>query len=471
MHKLIPHAIDAIRDIPDGATVAIAGFGLAHRFPNELMTALLDITARDLTIVCKSWGRFAKDLARLIDEQRVVNLITSLSARAGEERTPVEDRIAAGEISVELVPQGTLVERLRAGGAGLAGFYTPTGVGTLMAEGKEVREFDGRAYLFEPALRVDYALVRAHRADRSGNLEFRGGSRHFNVSFAKAARVAVAEVDEVVEPGGLDPERVGLPGVFVTRVVESRMPVDVPALIEANRMRKRPPDAPRTYLGKPALSRSQVAARAAALLPDGGYVNLGAGIPSLVSDHIGGRDITLHTENGILGYGRVVEGDAIDLDHYTAGSRFVSLRPDASFFDSVTSFEMVRGGKLDAVVLGAYQVDSAGNLANWTTPDQVGGGIGGAMDLAAGDNLVIVCMEHTERTGAAKLLAACTYPVTGLDCVDTVVTDLAVLVRRDGRFVLTEIAPGFTVEEVVGLTAMDVTVADRVAMMTDTIPT
>ena len=467
MNKVIETAADAIADIPDGASIAIAGFGLAHRFPNELMTALLDTQARDLTIVCNSWGRFARDLAGLIDDRRVIHLVTSLSARAGEERTEVEDRIAAGEISVELVPQGTLVERLRAGGAGLAGFYTPTGIGTRIAEGREVREFDGKAYLFEPALRVDFALVRAARADRSGNLEFRGGSRHFNVSFAKAARVAVAEVDEIVEPGGLDAERIGLPGVFVARVVAARSPVDLPALIEANRMRKRPPDAPRTYLGKPALSRSQVAARAAALLPEGGYVNLGAGIPSLVSDHIAGRDIVLHTENGILGYGRVVEDAAIDLDHYTAGSRFVSLRPDASFFDSVTSFEMVRGGKLSAVVLGAYQVDAAGSLANWTTPEQVGGGIGGAMDLAAGDNRVIVCMEHCDTAGRPKLLPVCTYPVTGLDCVDTVVTDLALLVRRSGRFVLTEIAPGFSVAEVVGLTGMELELAEPVATMTD----
>jgi 3-oxoacid CoA-transferase len=250
-------------------------------------------------------------------------------------------------------------------------------------------------------------------------------------------------------------------------VVASTGGVDLAALIEANRMRKRPPDAPRTYHGKPGLSRSQVAARAAALLPEGSYVNLGAGIPTLVSDHIAGRDITLHTENGILGYGPVVDAAAIDLDHYTAGSRFVSLRPDASFFDSVTSFEMVRGGALDAVVLGAYQVDAAGNLANWTTPEQVGGGIGGAMDLAAGDNRVIVCMEHTERDGGPKLLETCTYPVTGLGCVDAIVTDLGLFIRSDGRFTLTEIAPGFSVEEVLGLTAMAVEVADPLGSMTD----
>ena len=402
-----------------------------------------------------------------MQERRIRKIICSISAWADAKPGEMEAQSAAGEIGVELVPQGTLVERLRAGGAGLAGFYTPTGVGTLVAAGREVREFDGRPYLFEPALRVDYALVRGHRADATGNVELRGGSRHFNVSFAKAARVAVAEVDEVVAPGAIDPERVGLPGVFVARVVAASRPVDLAALIEANRLRKRPPDAPRTYAGKPALSRAQVAARAAALLPTGGYVNLGAGIPSLVSDHVATRDITLHTENGILGYGAVVEGAAIDLDVYTAGSRFVALRPGAAFFDSVTSFEMVRGGALDAVVLGAYQVDAAGNLANWTTPDQVGGGIGGAMDLAAGGSRVIVAMEHCDTQGRPKLLRRCTYPLTGLGCVDTIVTDLALLVRRDGRFHLTEIAPGFEVAEVLALTEMPVAVDEPVGRMTD----
>lgn len=465
MSKVFGSAAEAVADIPDGASIAIAGFGLAHRFPNDLMQALLQTSAMGLTIVCNSWGRFSQELARLIDDRRIVHLVTSFSARAGEGRSPVEDQIAAGRITVELVPQGTLVERLRAGGAGLAGIYTPTGVGTAIAAGKEVREFDGRAYLFERALRVDYALVRAHRADTLGNLEFRGGSRHFNVSFAKAARVAIAEVDEVVEPGGIEPERVGLPGVFVSRVVGSRVALDLDALIAANRMRKRPPDEPRLYAGKPGLSRAQIAARAARLLPEDGYVNLGAGIPSLVSDHVAGRRITLHTENGILGYGANVEGAAIDLDHYTAGSRFVALRPGASFFDSVTSFEMVRGGKLDAVVLGAYQVDEQANLANWTTPDQVGGGIGGAMDLASGGNRVIVLMEHREKDGGAKLLARCTYPLTGLACVDTIVTDLALFRRGPAGFVLEEVAPGFSVAEVLALTDMAVTVADEVATM------
>jgi 3-oxoacid CoA-transferase len=143
----------------------------------------------------------------------------------------------------------------------------------------------------------------------------------------------------------------------------------------------------------------------------------------------------------------------------------VALRPGASFFDSVTSFEMVRGGRLTAVLLGAYQVDQDGNLANWSTPDMVGGGIGGAMDLAAGDNQVIVLMEHCEsRADQPKLVRRCTYPLTGLACVDTVVTDLALLRRHPGadRFTLEEVAPGFTADDIVALTDMDLDVATPV---------
>jgi 3-oxoacid CoA-transferase len=465
MDKVIGSPDEVVARIPDGASVAIAGFGLAHRFPSGLMEALVRARARDLTLVCNSWGRFGQALSQLIEDRRVARLVTSFSARAGDGRSPAEEQIAEGTLAVELVPQGTLVERLRAGGAGLGGFYTPTGVGTAIAEGKEVREIDGRRHVFERALRVDYALVRAHRGDRHGNLELRGGSRHFNVSFAKAATTAIAEVDQVVEPGAIDPEHVDVPGVFVAHVVPTTASVDLDELVAANRLRRRPSDVPRTYGAKPALTRLDIAARAARLLPEGSYVNLGIGIPSQVCDFVEDRDVTLHTENGILGYGRVVTGPDIDPDHYSAGSRFVALRPGASFFDSVTSFEMVRGGRLTAVLLGAYQVDQEGNLANWSTPAMVGGGIGGAMDLAAGDNQVIVLMEHCEsKADQPKLVRRCTYPLTGLACVDTVVTDLALLRRHPGadRFALEEIAPGFTTDEVVALTAMDLDVAEPV---------
>src|SRR5262249_19183711 len=156
---------------------------------------------------------------------------------------------------------------------------------TPIAEGKEVRVFDGKAFLFEPAIRVDYAFVTAHRADRFGNCEFRGSSQHFNPSFAKGARIAIVEVDEIVEPGAIDPHRVGLPGSFVSRVGKRSIQPDRSGL---GRFR-RPADVPRTYNGKPGWTRAQMAEHAAALLPEPSYVNLGLGIPTLIANYIGGR--------------------------------------------------------------------------------------------------------------------------------------------------------------------------------------
>jgi 3-oxoacid CoA-transferase len=459
MDKVIASPEDAIADIPDGATIAVSGFGVAHNYPSSLTRALRDRGTRDLCVVCNALGVSTDFRPQILVENRQVRrLVASFSARPGA-RAAAEEQIAAGEIQLELVPQGILVERMRAAGAGVPAFYSPVGVDTVLAEGKEVRLFNGRPHVLEEALPVDYALLRAYRADRLGNVQFRGSTRHFNPSFAKAARVAIVEVDEIVEPGEISPEDVGLPGIFVERVVRSTMQVELPP---GTGRKGRSPDSSREYLGRPAVSRARIARRAASLLPDGGYVNLGTGLPALLAYHLAGRDVTLHAENGLLGYGALDEGDELDPEIYDAAGGFVATRPGASFFESVTSFEMARSGRLAAVVLGAYQVSQDGDLANWSTPEQVGGGIGGAMDLIAGARQLIVVMEHTDSRGRPKLVRECTYPLTGRACVDVVVTDLALMRRRDGRFAIEEVAPGFTAGEVASLTEMEVTVADEV---------
>jgi 3-oxoacid CoA-transferase len=195
-------------------------------------------------------------------------------------------------------------------------------------------------------------------------------------------------------------------------------------------------------------------------------VNLGVGIPTMVSNYLVERDVILHAENGVLGYGRMLseEGD-IDPDIYNAAGQFVALKPGASFFDSVTSFEMARGGRIDTVILGAYEVDQAGSVANWSTADAKRGGIGGAMDLLSGKGDLIIVMEHTDSKGRPKLRKQCTYPLTGKSCVSYVVTDLAVLRWDGGRFVLDEVAPGFTPDEVVKLTEMEIAVGPDVRVM------
>jgi 3-oxoacid CoA-transferase len=185
----------------------------------------------------------------------------------------------------------------------------------------------------------------------------------------------------------------------------------------------------------------------------------------MVSNYLQDRDVVLHAENGVLGYGEMVYGEQIDPNVYNAAGQFVALQPGASFFDSVASFEMARGGRLDTVILGAYEVDQAGNVANWSTADTVRGGIGGAMDLISSRADLIIVMEHTDSKGRPKLRRQCSYPLTGAACVDYVVTDLALFQWQDGRCVIREVAAGFTAREVMDLTDMDISIDTGIQTM------
>jgi len=205
---------------------------------------------------------------------------------------------------------------------------------------------------------------------------------------------------------------------------------------------------------KPRLTREKIAHRAAMELPDGGYVNLGFGIPTLIADYLPKNvDVYFHSENGILGMGRRARPGEEDYDLVDAMKVPVTLMPGASFFHQADAHLMTRGGHLDVAVLGGFQVSEKGDLANWKIPGARGpGGIGGAMDIAAGAKKLIVCMEHTTREGAAKIVRQCTYPLTGLACVDTIVTDLAVIDVKPEGLMLREMAPGWSHEELQKLT-------------------
>ncbi|MGH3587490.1 MAG: CoA transferase subunit A [Pseudonocardia sp.] len=217
--KVYPSPADAVADIPDGAKVAISGFGVTHRFPSSLITALRDQGAKGLTVYCNGLGQPGHPTAQMLAENgQIATLVASFSSRPGPPTTS-EDQILAGTLDFEIVPQGTLVERMRAGDAGIAAFYTPAGVGTVVGEGKEVREFDGVPHILEHGIRTDFALVRAAKGDRHGNLVFNRSARNFNPLAAMAGRITVAEVEELVEPGEIDPDHVHLPGIFVQRVV------------------------------------------------------------------------------------------------------------------------------------------------------------------------------------------------------------------------------------------------------------
>jgi 3-oxoadipate CoA-transferase alpha subunit len=215
--KIRASAAEALSDVPDGATVMIGGFGTAG-LPNELIDALLDQGASDLTIVNNNAGNGDTGLAALLAAGRVRKMICSFPRQA--DSWHFDKLYRAGRIELELVPQGNLAERIRAAGAGIGGFFTPTGYGTELAKGKETREIDGRMYVLEAPIHADYALIKAERGDRWGNLTYRMTARNFGPVMAMAAKVTVATVHEIVELGALDPESVVTPGLFVQRVVQ-----------------------------------------------------------------------------------------------------------------------------------------------------------------------------------------------------------------------------------------------------------
>ncbi|MBC77637.1 MAG: succinyl-CoA--3-ketoacid-CoA transferase [Halobacteriovoraceae bacterium] len=198
-----------------------------------------------------------------------------------------------------------------------------------------------------------------------------------------------------------------------------------------------------------ALSKQQIAQRIAKELKDGYYVNLGIGIPTLVANYVpDGIEIMLQSENGLLGMGEFPDEEHVDADLINAGKQTVTAVKGAAFFDSATSFSMIRGGHVDLTVLGAFEIDEKGNIASWMIPGKLVKGMGGAMDLVAGAENIIVAMTHANKHGESKILKECSLPLTGVNCVKTVVTDLAVMELKDGAFHLKERAPGVSVEEI-----------------------
>ena len=215
MNKVCSNAAEAIRDIPDGASILIGGFGLCG-IPENLIRALRERGNRELTTISNNAGVEGKGVGLLLSNRQIRKHIGTYM---GENRM-LERMVLAGEIELELVPQGTFIERIRAAGAGLGAFYTPTGVGTLVADGKERREFNGRLYLMERPLQADFALVKAWRGDRMGNLIYRKTARNFNPEMATAARVTIAEVEELVETGTINPDEIHTPSVYIKRIIQ-----------------------------------------------------------------------------------------------------------------------------------------------------------------------------------------------------------------------------------------------------------
>jgi len=217
MNKVYPDAASAVADLQDGATVLVGGFGLCG-IPEECILAVRDLGRRNLTIVSNNAGTTDHGLVHLLKNRQVKKMMSSYVG----ENAIFEQQMLSGELDVELIPQGTLAERVRAGGAGIPAFFTATGVGTVVAKGKEVREFEDRSYVMERGITGDFALIKAHRGDTQGNLVFRKTARNFNPLMAMAGRVTVAEVEHLVEPGELNPDEIHTPAIFVQRIFQCR---------------------------------------------------------------------------------------------------------------------------------------------------------------------------------------------------------------------------------------------------------
>ncbi|KAF2198301.1 3-oxoacid CoA-transferase [Delitschia confertaspora ATCC 74209] len=476
INKVFPSAAEAIKDMKSDTTLLCGGFGLSG-VPDTLINEVKkNPSITGLTAVSNNAGVVGGGLGLLLESKQVKKMIASY---VGENKV-LESMFLKGEIELELTPQGTLAERCRAGGAGIPAFYTPAAFGTVVQTGelalrhnpdgtvaqystpRDVKVFNGKSYVMEEAIHADYAFIKAHKADRLGNIQFRYAAQNFNGAMARNAKCTIVEAEHIVEVGEIGPTAIHVPGIYVDRVVQSTAPKGIEKIVNA----KEPGDV--LGSGEQGSKRERIVRRAAKEFKNGMYANLGIGMPMLAPSFVDPSvEVQLQSENGILGLGPYPQKGQEDPDLINAGKETVTLAPGAACFGSEESFGMIRAGKINLTILGAMQVSARGDLANWMLPGKVKG-FGGAMDLVSNPQAtkVVVTMEHTDKKGRPKILKQCEFPLTGKACVSRIITDLCVFdVDFTEGLTLIELADGVTVDEVRAKTDAPFKCADEIKPM------
>lgn len=431
--------VEAASLVKEGDVLLQGGFGMTGN-PVHLMHALAEAGTKSLTFIGNNTGEPGLGGDRLLANGQLKKVIGSFFTSNPNAVKAVQ----AGLVEAELLPQGTLAEAIRAGGAGIGGFYTRTSAGTKIAEGRETKIIDGEEQVFIKGIRGNVAFIRAWRADTAGNLQYRMTENNFNKAMATAADLVIAEVEEIVAVGEIIPENVHTQGCFVDYLVQATLTLEDLGTSASVSSSKKVDDI-----------RMNMARRALAELEKGDVVNLGIGIPTLVADLITDEHgIILHTENGMLGVGPMPTDGGGAMDYpVNAGKIPVTPLQGSSYFDSAESFAMIRGGHIDVAIMGGLECDEAANLANWAVPGKPLLGVGGAMDLAKGAKRLIITMTHVNSDGSPKVVPSCVLPLTASGVVDLIITDLAVFAYPNGVLTLVDLLPNATLEEVVQKTS------------------